>query len=84
MRTQFEEQQRKNHESVDEMKSMYAKGDKKQIINFFNAVLVNDDFTLDILYRKERYDSASVISEYDEKQKPFHIDTEYQIRMRFV
>lgn len=49
--------------------SMYAKGDKKQIINFFNAVLVNDDFTLDILYRKERYDSASVISEYDEKTK---------------
>ena len=69
MRAQFEEQQRKNHESVDEMKSMYAKGDKKQIINFFNAVLVNDDFTLDILYRKERYDSASVISEYDEKTK---------------
>lgn len=69
MRAQFEEQQRKNHESVNEMKSMYAKGDKKQIINFFNAVLVNDDFTLDILYRKERYDSASVISEYDEKTK---------------
>lgn len=69
MRAQFEEQQRKNHESVDEMKSMYAKGDKKQIINFFNAVLVNDDFTLDILYRKERYDSASVISEYDENTK---------------
>ena len=69
MHAQFEEQQRKNHESVDEMKSMYAKGDKKQIINFFNAVLVNDDFTLDILYRKERYDSASVISEYDEKTK---------------
>lgn len=69
MRAQFEEQQRKNHESVDEMKSMYAKGDKKQIINFFNAVLVNDDFTLDILYRKERYDSASMISEYDEKTK---------------
>lgn len=69
MRARFEEQQRKNHESVDEMKSMYAKGDKKQIINFFNAVLVNDDFTLDILYRKERYDSASVISEYDEKTK---------------
>lgn len=69
MRAQFEEQQRKNHESVNEMKSMYTKGDKKQIINFFNAVLVNDDFTLDILYRKERYDSASVISEYDEKTK---------------
>ena len=67
MRAQFEEQQRKNHESVDEMKSMYAKGDKKQIINFFNTVLVND--TLDILYRKERYDSASMISEYDEKTK---------------
>lgn len=69
MRAQFEEQQRKNHESVDEMKSMYAKGDKNQIINFFNAVLVNDDFTFDILYRKERYDSASMISEYDEKTK---------------
>ena len=69
MRAQFEKQQRKNHESVDEMKSMYAKRDKKQIITFFNAVLVNDDFTLDILYRKERYDSASMISEYDEKTK---------------
>lgn len=53
MRAQFEEQQRKNHESVDEMKSMYAKGDKKQIINFFNAVLVNNDFTLDILFFDE-------------------------------
>ena len=42
MRAQFEEQQRKNHESVDEMKSMYAKRDKKQIITFFNAVLVKD------------------------------------------
>ena len=68
VRAQFEEQQRKNHESVDEMKSMYAKRDKKQIITFFNAVLVNDNFTLD-LYRKERYNSASVISEYDEKTK---------------
>ena len=70
MRAQFEEQQRKNHESVDEMKSMYAKRDKKQITTFFNAVLVNDNFTLDILYRQERYDSASVISEYDEKTTP--------------
>ncbi|MBD8972439.1 MAG: hypothetical protein EGQ63_01175 [Clostridiales bacterium] len=69
MRAQFEEQQRKNHESVDEMKSMYAKRDKKQIITFFNAVLVNDNFTLDILYRQERYDSDSMISEYDEKTK---------------
>ncbi len=69
MRAQFEEQQRKNHESVDEMKAMYAKRDKKQITTFFNAVLVNDNFTLDILYRQERYDSASVISEYDEKTK---------------
>ena len=69
MRAQFEEQQRKNHESVDEMKSMYAKRDKKQIITFFNAVLVNDNFTLDILYRQEGYDSDSMISEYDEKTK---------------
>ena len=66
---QFKEYQRKNHESVDKMKSLYARGDKKQIINYFNAVLANDDFTLDILYRQERYDSASMISEYDEKTK---------------
>ncbi|MFR8064460.1 hypothetical protein [Thomasclavelia spiroformis] len=66
---QFKEYQRKNHESVDKMKSLYARGDKKQIINYYNAVLANDDFTLDILYRQERYDSASMISEYDEKTK---------------
>lgn len=65
----FEEQQRRNHESVDEMKSMYIKGDKEQIINFFDAVLKSDDFTLDMLNGQECYDAASEVSQYDEKTK---------------
>ena len=69
MRAEFEKQQRKNNESVDEMKLLYTQGDKRQIGNFFNAVLENDDFTLDVLYRQEKYDSSSVISQYDEKTK---------------
>jgi hypothetical protein len=69
MRAYFEEEQRQNHESVDEMKSKFMEGDIEQIINFFNSVLENDDFTLDILYRQERYDAASEVSKYDKKTK---------------
>ena len=69
MRAKFEERQRQNQESVDEMKSMYIKGDKAQIIDFFDAVLKNDDFTLDMLNRQESYDAASEVSQYDEKTK---------------
>lgn len=69
MRAQFEEEQRQNHESVDEMKSKFIKGDIEQIFNFFNSVLECDDFTLDMLYRQERYNTASEVYEYDKKTK---------------
>lgn len=69
MRAQFEEKQRQNHESVDKMKSKFIEGDIEQIINFFNAVLESDEFTLDMLYRQERYDAGSEVSKYDKKTK---------------
>lgn len=69
MRARFEERKRQNYESVDEMKTMYIKGNKEQIINFFDAVLENDNITLDILNRQESYDAASKVTQYDEKTK---------------
>lgn len=83
MRAQFEERQRKTNKLVDKNKSLYDRGDKKQIINFFNAVLENDEFTLDMLGEQEKYDSNSVVSQYDEKTKTlsyrYRIPNSYEI-----
>ena len=65
-RFQFDENQRKNHKLVDDMKSKFMKGDEEQIMEFFNIVLQNDDFTLDA---QNYYDPAGKVLRYDAETK---------------
>jgi len=75
-RAEFEENQRQNHKLMDEMKSKYIKGDKEQIINFFNKVLQSDCFTIG-MGNGYYYDADSEVSQYDETTKT--LSYEYRI-----
>lgn len=57
-----QDNQRKNHKLVDDMKSKFMKGDEEQIIEFFNFVLQSDDFTLDT---QNYYDAVTKVLKYD-------------------
>lgn len=61
-RFQFDDNQRKNHKLVDDMKSKFMKGDEEQIIEFFNFVLQSDDFTLDT---QNYYDAVTKVLKCD-------------------
>jgi hypothetical protein len=64
-RTQFYKNQELDHLKIDSLRKDFYSGNQEQIIEYYNAVLHNDHFTLDLLNEQMEYDNMALVTSYD-------------------